>query len=286
MAYAEAVAHSTAADGTFSAAGATAWNAAHTVTYSGVVSGGIPYGTSTTAQDYSALLASGGVVLGGGAGAAPFTSANLTFGAATGEGLVYAAGTATTDVAAMSLTRTNNNSAVSKGVLWTFTDTTSAATFKPFQILGGSAGTTNLFSLSKAGAIVLAANASISSTTNSTFTIITAGAGGNGTLVLGGSSTTGTMKFQVDGVSISLLSGGILGFTSGDVNAALDSAFSRVSAGVIGVGTGAAASVAGSLSMNNCKAVSYTVGTTAGASFGPAAVASITVVNGIITAIS
>ena len=83
--------HTTASDGTFSAAGATAWNgtSAHNVAASGTgsvvdaVSGGIPFFSSTTAEGTSALLASGGVVLGGGAGAAPFTDAGLTYSTTT-----------------------------------------------------------------------------------------------------------------------------------------------------------------------------------------------------------
>ena len=70
-----------------------------------------------------------------------------------GAGPSITAGTATTDVAALSITRTNNNAAVATGVKWTFTDTTSAAGFLPFQILGGAAAATNLISVSKAGLV-------------------------------------------------------------------------------------------------------------------------------------
>ncbi len=69
--------HTTAADGTFSATGATAWNAAHGVT--GATSGGIPYFDSATSEASSALLAANGLVLGGGAGTAPFTDAGITY---------------------------------------------------------------------------------------------------------------------------------------------------------------------------------------------------------------
>lgn len=61
------------------------------------------------------------------------------------------AGTATTDVAALSVTRTNNNAAVATGVKFAFTDTTSAAGFLPFQVTGGASATTNLLSTSKDG---------------------------------------------------------------------------------------------------------------------------------------
>lgn len=77
--------------------------------------------------------------------------AKWTINPTAGQGISVAAGTATTDVAALSVTRTNNNAAVATGVKVTFTDTTSAAGFLPFQVLGGAAGTTNLISVSKAG---------------------------------------------------------------------------------------------------------------------------------------
>ncbi len=172
MALTVALSAVTASDGTFSASGATAWLTVtgRTATVAGIASGaqggagadlsagtngGIPYFSATGVQSSSALLAANGIVVGGGAGAAPNTTGTPTWGAATGQGLVMAAGTATTDVAAMSLTRTNNNAAVATGVKWTFTDTTSAAGFLPFQILGGSSGTTNLISVDKNGAIAV-----------------------------------------------------------------------------------------------------------------------------------
>lgn len=70
--------HNAVADGTFSATGAVNWNAAHAI--SGAISGGIPYFDSTTSEGTTALLAANGVILGGGAGAAPSTNANLTYG--------------------------------------------------------------------------------------------------------------------------------------------------------------------------------------------------------------
>lgn len=71
-----------------------------------------------------------------------------------GAGLYIYPGTATTDVAALSVTRTNNNAAVATGVKFAFTDTTSAAGFLPFQVLGGAGGATNLFSVDKTGGFV------------------------------------------------------------------------------------------------------------------------------------
>lgn len=69
-------------------------------------------------------------------------------------------------------------------------------------------------------------------------------------------------------------------------SAAADGGISRLAAASLAIGNGTPGSTAGSLSMNNCKAVSYTVGTTNGASFGPGVVTSLTVVNGIVTAVS
>ena len=209
------VSHSTPADGTFSAAGEAAWEAAHTVTGSALaigdaVSGGtatrllyvdgsgnlgesanltfvdstkllsvgtgsgtsagwqLGYGTSSgysglwstvataDTNDYVLLVAGGQTYLGGGTANTINISPNgtvdkVTHVATSGAGPSITAGTATTDVAALSLTRTNNDAAVATGVKWTFTDTTSAAGFLPFQILGGAAGTTNLLKVSKAG---------------------------------------------------------------------------------------------------------------------------------------
>ena len=230
------------------------WNDTHTLTGTASVaqggtgltagtSGGIPYYSSTSAMTSSALLAAGGLVLGGGAGVAPATVANVAYdsttkrltigtGSGTDQGIVIGYGGAT-----------------GQSYIWT----TRAAPDATNYLIGDNGGQTDL-------------------------------------------NTEGVFRFNFDGTtelvrinttSLSVGSGYIIGFSSDTTPyGAKDAAFSRVSAGVIGVGTGAAASVAGSLSMNNCKAVSYTVGTTAGASFGPGAVASITVVNGIITAIS
>lgn len=59
------------------------WNATHTAALSGAISGGIPYFDSTTTEATSALLAANGVIIGGGAGAAPFTNGNLTYSGGT-----------------------------------------------------------------------------------------------------------------------------------------------------------------------------------------------------------
>ncbi len=130
MALATSVTHSTAADGTFSATGATAWNAGHTVGVTGVVSGGIRYGTSTTAEDYSALLAANAVVLGGGAGAAPFTDAGFTYNPATDLLTVNKGITAGGSIIV-------GNAGVGDYVLKVLNDNTSTAAFQWYAV-GGS----------------------------------------------------------------------------------------------------------------------------------------------------
>lgn len=107
--------------------------------------------TVTNAPTFSALTATR-IPIAGTAGLLG-DNAGLTWPGTAGATLVLAGGTAVTDVAAFSLTRTNNDASVATGVKWTFTDTSSAAGFLPFQILGGAAGTTNLISVGKTGTV-------------------------------------------------------------------------------------------------------------------------------------
>jgi hypothetical protein len=72
---------------------------------------------------------------------------------------------------------------------------------------------------------------------------------------------------------IRIRSSNALGFSSGSAGTALDSAFSRISAGLIGVGTGAAGSVAGSLSLTSithADAGNIILGTATGTKIGTA----------------
>lgn len=109
-----------------------------------------------------------------------------------GAGPVIAAGTATTDVAALSVTRTNNNAAVATGVKFAFTDTTSAAGFLPFQVLGGAAAATNLLSVSKSGDIVTGATMTIGTlASDATHTDATVCRDTTTGLLLAGSGTIG-----------------------------------------------------------------------------------------------
>lgn len=134
MAIAATAAHSTPADGTFSTTGAAAWNASQPVSFTGLTAGRIIFALSST----------------------EFTdSANFTIGTAAGQGLFVGAGTATTDVQALSLTQTWNNAGVTfTGAKYVITDTASGANSLAWQILGGAAGSTNLLSVGKVGRVV------------------------------------------------------------------------------------------------------------------------------------
>lgn len=203
--------HSTAADATFSAAGAAAWNANQTPTGADV--GGIPYCPTATTETTSAnltyteasgprlkigasnganqgfiignanfsgyggiwstsvtpstsnfcLLDAGGVTQIGSAAQgrveiAPASgSAKFTVYGTAGQGAVITAGTATTDVQALSATQTWNAAGVTfTGWKFTITDTASAAGSLAMQILGGASGTTSLLALNKNGQLALA----------------------------------------------------------------------------------------------------------------------------------
>lgn len=74
-----------------------------------------------------------------------------------GIGPSITAGTATTDVNALSATQTWNAAGVAfTGIKYTITDTASAAGSLAMQILGGASGTTNLMSLNKDGILATA----------------------------------------------------------------------------------------------------------------------------------
>lgn len=72
------------------------------------------------------------------------TGGTIAISTTAGQGPTLAGGTATTDVAALSVTRTNNNAAVATGVKLTFTDTSSATGFEAFGIYAGASGISNV----------------------------------------------------------------------------------------------------------------------------------------------
>jgi len=230
-----AVTHTTPADTTFSVAGAAAWNAGHSV------AGGTAYGI---------LYADSAGALGQVSG--------LTFGgAAAGTGLAIPAGTATTAVSPLAVTQTWNNAATTfPGFKLTITDTNSAAGSLAFQILGGAAGATNLLSLTKGGALT-----TVSITASNVFTglagpLLSAansqirGQNGFGLLV---GSTSGTSTDNVN--NILCRAAAVLDW-NGDLGV------SRISAGLVAIGTSAAGSFAGGLKLS--KTVIASGGTTLG----------------------
>lgn len=133
---------------------------------SGATSGGIPYFDSATSEASSALLAANAVVLGGGAGAAPLTSSKLSEGSASGQGLINAAGTSTTDVAAISSTVTFNNAGVTftGAYRWSITDQAanagSGASSVHTSWLAGTGGLTEVMQLRKDGVFKFGSSAS------------------------------------------------------------------------------------------------------------------------------
>jgi hypothetical protein len=174
---------------------------------------------------------------------------NFTFGGTAGKGLTITAGTAASAVSALSITQTwNFNTSAIQGVDWTFTDTSSHASTNAFRIRGGASGTTDLLTLSKAGALAAVA--------------VNAGTGGFSVAgdVSGGlkmSGWFGLVSGSDGGISLSQGSGHRITWASSTASAAgtnVDTGLSRVSAGVLGVGTGAAGSTAGSLSLTNLTA--------------------------------
>ena len=185
------------------------YNLAHVVTGADV--GGIPYcPTATTIA----------------------TSANLTYAASTGEGLVVDAGTATTDLNAFRLTQTMNAAAVAfTGSKWTFTEGASgtAAGTLLFDVWYGTSGAeASMFRIDKSGNCISQLNFQ--------------SYGGHLLLRAANSFVGGT-------------SGGTMGFSSSAIDnvGTNDTAISRISAGVIGVGTGAQGSFAGSLQLTGIE---------------------------------
>lgn len=128
------------------------------------------------------------------------------FSSTAGAGPTITAGTATTDVAALSVTRTNNNAAVATGVKFTFTDTTSAAGFKPLEILCGASGTTICFDVSKAGNLSATGDLTLASGSQIAFggasTILRAPSG-NGTLRLSNAAANDFSLLQFGGTTSS-----------------------------------------------------------------------------------
>ena len=236
-------------------------------------SGGIPYFSAATTWASSAALTQYGLVIGGGAGATPYTSTGLTFGgAAAGTGLYLAAGTATTDVNLLLGTMTMNAAAVNfTGAKLTFTEGASGtgATTKLLDILYGTSGAEgSKFAIYKTGTVQAAngatatpsyAGANIASGLWFSGNDVRISANGTNALII----TSGVV--QAGAAAIGLRMSAALGTISTypigwgsntTILTAFDTAFSRISAGLIGVGTGEAGSFAGSLKLTDTQAMS------------------------------
>ena len=231
-------------------------------------SGGIPYFDSATSEASSALLAQYGVVIGGGAGAAPATQSGLTFGgAAAGTGLAIAAGTATTDVNALNISQTWN----AAGVAFTAfkLNATNTSSHASTLLMDLQVGGTSLYKVNKAGyftavggfvggsdiiGLTVAARGSGLADIYGT-TALSIGANTGQRLYLGsaGSSSSGQDMSILSTSDVFIIRNGMaVGFSSNNTSTGtLDSAFSRISAGLIGVGTGAAGSFAGGLKLTD-----------------------------------
>ena len=162
-------------------------------------------------------------------------SDKITQAGTPGAGPSITAGTATTDVSALSSTQTWNAAGVTfVHEKHTITDTASAAGSLAVQYLGGASGTTNLFSVDKSATAstgAIKASGLVQTYREAALT--------NRTGIFG---DTGSGSFAA------IASGGTYGIGSSATDAnTVDTAISRVSAGVLGVGTGAAGSIAGTL---------------------------------------
>jgi len=164
-----------------------------------------------------------------------------------GAGWTITAGTATTAVSALSVTRTNNNALVTNVVSIAATETTQAAfgTYNNFAVYGGAAGADLALGIGK--------HPQAAGSSSPYITI--GGYLGNSTIgSYAGQLTVGNAAATAVGymshAQISLISTATIGFAVGSNGiASTDTAISRISAGVIGVGTGAAGSFAGTLQL-------------------------------------
>ena len=187
---------------------------------SGATPGGIPYCPTATSE---------------------VTSPNLTWAAATGQGLVMIAGTATTDVNAISITQTWNN----VGVIFT--------AFKQNIVNNNSSSSSLLYDFQVGGASRFKFDINGNWTAigaSSTSAPVMRWSTSNGTTVLYGefASTQGLISLYS-----SAGSPGILFTATANAENGRDTGITRTAAGVLGIGTGAAGSFAGSLKLKEAQ---------------------------------
>lgn len=190
-------------------------------------------------------LTIGNAVTGGGANRLLYEDASqnlaatsgFTFGPTAGQGLAIPAGTAASAVSPLAVTQTwNGGGAAFPGVTFKFTETSAVAGSFGLQISGGAAGTTNLLSVSRLGEVVI-------------------GSSNGSTLNAMGDVLVRANEFTVGSVGPVIYSGNVLGWASGSVTfgTSPDTAFSRLGAGIVGVGSGASGNVTGTLAATNYR---------------------------------
>lgn len=141
--------------------GATTAIGVSTGTLASGVAGMWPTSLTPSPANYTIAFSSTATTINAPAGNLNFFTANNSkgfFPTTAGAGLTITSGTAVSaGVSALSVTRTNSNTLVDTGVVFTFIDTTSAAGAKLFEILGTSTGAVSLLSVGKTGALTVAA---------------------------------------------------------------------------------------------------------------------------------
>lgn len=169
------VTHSTPADGTFSAGGVTAWDANHSIAGLGA---GVEIALAVNTGATGAILTNGGVLVG------------------SSETLATGAITASTPVVDAAQTW-NAVGTTFAGFKLTVTDTASAAGSNAIEVKGGASGTTNLFTLDKAGTAtfngatpIVVGNIGVGNGVSNTLS--------NGTLALNTSGAGSQMDFYVN----------------------------------------------------------------------------------------
>jgi len=217
--------HRTTADGTFSSQGAAEWNKDHI--WSGLTAGQLLVPDSATSLT---------------------SYAGLTFDGTT---LALAAGTLTTAVGPQTWTETRNAAGVTfPGLKYVITDTASAAGSLAMQILGEANGTTNLLSLSKGGRGIFGGQVS---SRNSAAGFEFEDRSGSGGLWQWYATSNVARLYNGTADTISITADGAFRLGS------TDTSLSRISAGVTGVGTGAAGSFAGRLKLTSAIAAGVAV---------------------------
>jgi hypothetical protein len=169
----------------------------------------------------------------------------ITSGAGVGPSIT--AGTAATDVNALSITQTWNNAAVTfTGLRFTITDTSSAAGSLALRILGGAAATTDLMALTKSGGLCGVAVRSGGGDFETYNTMANAEAQSVAFRAVAlGYNFTGVRIGSNYSYYFSANAGG-----AGDCNT-VDTQISRISAGLVSIGNGTGGSFAGSLKLTD-----------------------------------